>query len=144
MCDGVRYCDQHQGSTTTESSSLDGGTRRMKDDFRGIFRGAFMTEPMIGVDGRCEVWNALRWQVSTQEERIRPTSIIINPRDCKHPSVDRESESIPRQANMPWVEYYVGMWKLHIYTVATESFNAYDSHGYRCNGWLILCMVCDV
>jgi len=139
-CDGIRHCDTHQGFTMIESILLDASNRGMKDDFRDMWRGILMFEAPISVDGRCEVWNVLRWQISTQAESITPTCIFINPRDCEGPSLHRESEFIrPPQdavleAHEPWVEYHVGMLKLHIYTVANASWNAYDKHGYRCNG----------
>jgi len=57
--DGVRYCDPHQGFTTLESMFLDGANGRMKDDFRGIFRGLLTTEAPISVDGGCKVRNDL-------------------------------------------------------------------------------------
>jgi len=50
-CDSVRYCNSHQGSTTLESTGLDDGNGRMNVDFRDIFRGFFMIEAMISVDG---------------------------------------------------------------------------------------------
>ena len=80
----------------------------------------------------------IRWQVSLKVEMPIPTSIFINPRDCEGPSVDRKFEfmTIGQPANDdPWVEYHVGMCKLHIYTVAI-AFNPYDNHGYRCNSWI--------
>ena len=119
-CDGVGYCDPHQGFTIIESTVPDDSNGRMKDDLRGIFRGPLMKETIIKVDGGCEVWNDLRWQVSPQVESIIPTFISINPRDCEDPSLHRETKFIPRQAGAddPWVEYHVGMWKLHIYNVA--------------------------
>ena len=48
-CDGVRYCDPHQGATIKESTCLDGSNGAMKDDFRGITRGKFMAETPIKV-----------------------------------------------------------------------------------------------
>ena len=115
----------------------DGSNGRMKDDFCGIIRCAFITETMIKVNGGREVWNILRWQVSTEAEII-PTSISINPRDCKDPSLYRESEFIapPVVAHVPWVEYRAAMFKLHIYTVGPAPWNGDDKHGYRCNGWI--------
>jgi len=93
---------------------------------------------MISVDRGCEVWNVLCWQVSTEVETINPTYIIFiistRSRDCEGPSVDRESEFIPHIANVPWVEYHVGMWHYHIHTVAIAASDVYDSHGSRCNG----------
>jgi len=137
MCDGVRYCDPHQGSTTMESPHLDGSNGRMKDEFRDILRGTFTIETMISVDSGCEIGNVLSWQVYTQAETNGPTS-ISNPRDCQCPSVDRESEFIPSivVVNDPWVGYHVGMLKLQFYTVDTAPWNEKDSHGYRCNGWI--------
>jgi len=136
MRDYVRYCDPHKGLATPESMGLDGGNGGMKDDFRGIMRGVFMTEAPISVDSRRKVWNGIRWQVSTEVESMIPTSISINPRDCKRPPVDRESEFIPRMAaNVPWVEYHVGMRNLNIHTVGNSpsmaAWNAYNYHdGY--------------
>ena len=110
------------------------------DGWKMIFvvsSGARSSAP-ISVDGGCEVWNDLRRQVSTQPETIFPTSIFVNPRDCEGPSLHRESEfTPPLAAHEPCVEYHVVMFKLHIYTVATAAWNAYDKHGYRCNGWLL-------
>ena len=136
-CDGVRYCDPNQGITPKESLSLDDSNGRVKDDFRGIFRGSFITEAPIRVDGRCEVRNDLRWQVSTQPETINPTSIFVNPRDCEGPSLHRESEFMPPNdvaAYEPCVQYHVVMFKFNIYTIATAGWNVYYKHGYRCNG----------
>jgi len=109
-----------------------------KDDFRDILRGAFTIEAMISVDSRRKVWNGIRWQVSTEVESMIPTSISINPRDCKRPPVDRESEFIPPSpgVNDPWVDYHVGMFKWYIDTVGKAAWNVYDYHGYRYNGWL--------
>ena len=86
----IRYCDPHQGFTTSESTVLDDSNGRMKDDFCDIFRGFFMKETPVSIDGRCEVWNVIRWQISTQPESS-PTfiSISTNPRDCEGRSVDR-------------------------------------------------------
>jgi len=105
-CDGVRNCDPHQGFTIKESKVMDDSNGRMKDDFRGIWRGTIMKETIIRVDGGCEVWNDLHWQVSPQFEIIIPTFIFINPRDCEDPSLDRASEFIPNPVvvNDPWVE----------------------------------------
>jgi len=50
---------RYQGSTTIESPHLDDVNGRSKDDFRDIYRGFFITETMISVDSRCEVWNAI-------------------------------------------------------------------------------------
>ena len=113
MCEGVRYYDPRQGLALKESHVLDDVNGRSKDNFRGTFRGAFIIEAIIGVDGRREVWNILRWQVSTEVESIIPTFIFINPRDCEDPSLHRESEFITPHpaANDPWVEYHVGMFK---------------------------------
>ena len=61
---------------------MDGSNGRMKDDFRGIFRGPLMKETIIKVDGGCEVGNDLRWQVSTQPETMTPTFMFISSRDC--------------------------------------------------------------
>ena len=109
-CDGVRYSDPHKAITTIESHVLDGSNGGMKDDLRGIFRGFFMIETVISVDGRCEIWNVLSWQVNTQIETTIPTFIVIifnNPGDCEDPSVDRESETIPNlvAGNDPGVDY---------------------------------------
>ena len=133
--DGIRYCNPHQGFTTIESTVLDGGNGWMKDDLLGIFRGFFITETVIKVDGGCEVWNVLRWQVSPEVETIIPTFIFINPRDCEGPSLHRETE-FSVVANDLWVGYRVVMFKLHIYTVVIAFRNPYEKHGYRCNGWL--------
>jgi len=143
MCDGVRYSDPLEVITTVESILLDGSNGRMKVDFSGIWRGTFMTETMISVDSGCKVRNAvIRWQVSPEEELTRPTfpppilflSLHRCPCDCEGPSVDRESEfTLPTAAvaNDPWVEYHVGMWKLHLNTVAiVASWNGDDTHGY--------------
>jgi len=56
-CDGVRHGDPHQGSAMNERIALDDGKNGgMKDDFRGTFRGFFMTkETMISVDGMASV-----------------------------------------------------------------------------------------
>ena len=95
----------------------------MKDDFRDILRGTFIFETPISVDGGCEVRNLLRWQVSTQFESTLPTSTIRSGAcDCQCPSVDRETECIPLPLvanDGPWIDYHVGMWKLHIQTVAS-------------------------
>ena len=124
MCDGVRYCDPLQGFAIIESIVLDGSNGRMKDDFRDIFRGAFTIETMISVDGRCEVWNDFRWHVSTQFELMtRPINIIsISPRDCEGPSVHRDT-AFARGANDPWINFHVGMWKLHILTTFIYPMN---------------------
>jgi len=66
----------------------------MHNDFGDIFRGAFIIETMMSVDGGCEVRNLLRWQVNPQVEIITPTIIFIRPCDCESPSLDRESEFI--------------------------------------------------
>jgi len=50
-CDGVRYCDSLQGSTTFESMiAPDDSNGGMKDDFRGIIRRAFVKETPVSVD----------------------------------------------------------------------------------------------
>jgi len=131
MCDVIRYCDPYQGFTTKESIFHDGGNGPSKDDFRGIFRGLFMTETIIGVDGRREIGNAVCWHVHTQPELKRR---ITSSGDCENPSVDRESVSPavvtdPAPAtHVPWIDYHVGMWKYHIYTVDSALSNEYDSH----------------
>jgi len=114
---------------------LDGSNGGMKDDFRGIFRGPLILETPIKVDSRREIWNGLRWQVGTEVDITIPNFIFINPRDCEDPSVDRESEFItpPPGVNDPWVDYHVGIRKLHIDTVATAPWNVHDSHG-----WLLM------
>ena len=124
MCDGVRYCNMHQGFTAIESIVLDVSNGRMKVDFSGIIRGTLMIEAPVSIDGGSEVGNVLCWRVSTEEEIIIPTSIFINPRDCEDPSFHRESEFITHcEANDPWVEYHVGMWHCHICTVAKAPSN---------------------
>ena len=118
-------------STLFESLCLDGGNGQMKDDFRDIFRGTFVTETIIGADIGREVWNDLRWQVSTEHEIIIPTFIFINPPDCEDPSFHRESEFIPPfAAHDPWVGYHIVMFKYHIYTVAPDQSNVYNKHRY--------------
>ena len=55
--------------------------------------------------------------------------MCINPRDCEGPSIDRESEFTLIAAIVPWINYLVGMFKVHIYTVAVAWWDGwYDSH----------------
>ena len=86
----------------------------------------------ISVDSGCEIRNVLCWHVRTDFDLSRPTSIFINPRDCEGRSVDRETEftaaNAPRTAKESWVDYHVGMWKLHNHNVACAPSNAYDDH----------------
>jgi len=83
MCDGVGYCDPHQGFTTFESPVFDGGNGRMNECFSGIWRDFFIIETPMSVYSRREVRNVLRWQVSTQPETMTPTFMFISPRDCE-------------------------------------------------------------
>ena len=138
--DSVRYCNPLQGFATIESIFPDASSGRMKNDFRGIWRGLLILETPISVDGQREIWNVLHWQVSTEADTIFPTSIFINPRDCEGPSLYRESEFIhvPSFVHVPWVDYHVVMFKFHIYTVGIAFRNVYHNHGYRCNSWILL------
>jgi len=130
ICDAIGYCDPNQGSTTSESQVLDDANGGMKDDFRDISRRALMIETPRSVDGACEIWNVLRWQVSTQVETNKPTAISISSGDCEGRSADRETEFTPTAivANVSWVDYHVGMRKLHNPNVAFALFNDYDDH----------------
>ena len=129
--DSVRYCNPQQGSTASESTVVDGANGGMKDDLRGIERGLLTIETVTSVDSRCEVGNVLRWQVSTEAERI-PTSIFISISscDCESRSVERESECIRPLivANESWIDNHVDMWKLHNHNVAPALCNEYDDH----------------
>ena len=119
--DGVRYCDPHQGFTTLESMFLDGANGRMKDDFRGIFRGLLTTPTLTS----CK-------HAGTNH----PPNL-----DCEDPSVDRESEFTPITAIVPCIDYLVGMFKVHICTVAVAVWDGYDSHD--CDGTAVSCLLTE-